>query len=370
MYSKRGNAKGKSQKQKSPVKRTQRSRAGPKPKGKRNSVATRSQTARVSAPLIEGRIKQRFFGMRFGAAAPHDEYPEGGLRISGMLPSSEGILTQGNSTGLFGMFAAGQTASAFVNPTGTSTVFTGTLFSPTSPLAVFSQYFRKFRFRQLALEISSEVSPGVTTSAAGSGLIIQASHETDAATANGLSYLYTPDTAVTSSNCVRFPVWTPEIICPVISESKTDRADLLFFVEPADSVETSASTLRQTNQGAVVVVCSKLNGTSALITSKVLLRFSVDLYGFSNAAASEIGLMIREGKSSRAAACLSESKADSKLIGSTPTELIELRPLALRREPTLRPGMVGSFDEHHVEVPPSTPVQSFRAVGSRVSSNK
>jgi hypothetical protein len=370
MYSKRGNAKGKSQKQKSPMKRTQRSRAGPKPKGKRNTVAVRSQTARVSAPLNEGRIKQRFFGMKFGAAAPHDEYPEGGLRISGMLPSSEGVLTQGNTSSTFGMLSGGSLASAFINPTGSATTTTSaTLFSSTGPLAVFAQYFRKFRFRQLGLEVSSEIPPGAITAAAGSGLIVQVSHESDAATAGSLSSTYTEDTAVTSSNCVRFPVWTPEIICPVIQEGKTDRSDLLYFVEPDSEDFTSAATIRQANQGAVLVVGSKLNGTGTLVTSKVLLRFSVDLYGFSNVAAGAIALMIGEGKSRRSAARSREFKADSKNELSA-SEPIELRPLALRREPTLRPGVVGSFDEHYVEVPPSTPVQSFRAVGSRVSSNK
>jgi hypothetical protein len=290
MLSKRGNAKGKSQSQNKPKKNKQKAS---KPVRNRRSagagMGSQSRAGLMVAPIATGIVQSGFFGMRFGSAASHDEFPEGGLRIAGKLPTQEGVFTQGNSSGLFGLFASGTLASALINPAGelvTST--TEPLFNYAGPLAVFSQYFRRFRFRKLALEVTSEVPPGATTAAAGAGLVLQVSHEPDGPTASSNSTGYTMDTAIVSRNCTRFSAWAARMVCPVISETSTSRADELFYLGAAEDTPSTGSSIRQMSQGAVTAVGSKLNGTGALVVSKVLVEFVVDLYGFTNIATADV----------------------------------------------------------------------------------
>jgi hypothetical protein len=238
----------------------------------------------LSAPLNTGVIQRRLFGLRFDKAPAHDEFPEGGLRIVGVLPSADGNFTEAKDT-TYGLFSGGTLACAAINPCGAFvTATTSTLFLPTSPLAVFAQYFRKFRFRRVALDVTSEVPPGAVLQSGGAGLVLQVAHERDIVTAEQSSTSYTIDTAVVSNNCTRFAAWTANIVCPVISEQRHDRADELWFCSGAGDSQAASgdAALRQTHQGAVTALGSILNGTGALVVSKVLVDFVVDLYGFTN----------------------------------------------------------------------------------------
>jgi len=237
------------------------------------------------APLASGVIQTRMLGLSFGQSAPHDEFPEGGLRISGTLPYGAAASAFVNDTVLYGAANAAGLASIAVNPTGAVvTATTEALVASTSPLAVFAQYFRRFRFRKLAIEMTSGISPGVTTAAAGAGLEIQVAFEPDIVTAEQASGTYTMDTALQSRNCTRFAAWTPSISCPCIDQKSQTRSDELFFTSGAGDSQAAAgdAALRQTMQGAVTVTASQLNPTADLVVGKVLVHFVVDLYGFTN----------------------------------------------------------------------------------------
>lgn len=227
--------------------------------------------------------------MRFASASPHDEFPEGGLKVSGTLPyggnSGTGIFVQ--DTVLLGIASAAGLASIAVNPSGA--IVTGTtepLFTATSPIAVFAQFFRKFRFRKLAMEWTSLISPGASTAAAGAGLQVQFSYENDIVTAEQTSATYNLLTATQAVHNTRFTAWANDIRCPLIDQRRIDRADELFFCSGAGDSQSAAgdAALRQTHQGAIVCVGSALNGTADLSIGTGLVHFEVDLYGFTNLA--------------------------------------------------------------------------------------
>lgn len=272
----------------------------PKPKGQKStSNGRRARQARgsnptggqvpqalsIQAPANYGIVQSRMFGLRFDRAAPHDEFPEGGLRIHGVLPYSQGVFT--NDTVLFGVASSAGLASVGINPTAaTVNGTTVAMIASTSPLAVFAQYFRRFRFRRVNVNYSSMIAPGVTDTAAGSGLVIQVAHEPDIVTAEQASGSYTQDTAVVSKNCTRFAVWTNNLICPVISEQKSSASDELFYCTgPGDVIATTGDAeMRQAFQGAFTATSSAVTSGGDVAIAKVLIEFAVDLYGFTNIA--------------------------------------------------------------------------------------
>lgn len=245
----------------------------------------------LAAPIASGVIQRKFFGLRFDRAAPHDEFPEGGLRIAGCLPYGASTLTNPGAfvqdTVKFGCADTGGLASIGISPTGA--IVTGTceaMFDVASPLCVFAQYFRRFRFRKLGVDYTSEVSPGVSTAAAGAGLIVQVAHESDIVTAEQASASYTMDTAIQSKNCTRFAAWTNSIVCPIITENRQSNSDELFYCTGAgDSLAAAGdAALRQCFQGAITATVSAVNSSADLVIGKVLIEFVVDLYGFTNLA--------------------------------------------------------------------------------------
>jgi len=365
MLSKRGKANGKAKAKKMPraARANRKSKAKPsRPRKTRTAGAFGMQNMSISAPLVGGKVQSRFFGMGFGTAAPHDEFPEAGLRITGKLPSYLGTFTQGNTASEFGLFNTGTSAAALINPTGAYGTNSYVLFDYAGPLAIFAQYFRKFRFRRLDAEVTSEIPPGAVTQAAGAGLVLQVSHEPDPDTANALAATYTIATAEVSGNCTRFPVWTPEILCPVIREKRSSPADQLFFVEPAGEETTGTATSRQTSQGAMVAVGSKLNGTGPLVVSTVLIHFVVDLYGFTNLAA---GAIAQQRKLNERKAVQSRDRGDSKRPIDQPdadlTDFVSLTPRSNRLKVVT--SVEPDLQRHFSSAPPS-------AQGARVSSKK
>lgn len=278
MLSKRAKARGAKGKSSRTARPNQKSKASSRQPLNRRGQQT---VGSISAPLATSVVLKRMYGMRFDRAPPHDEFPEGGLRISGIIPG--GTLVQ--DTVLFGAQNTAGLATAAINPTGASVAATTTpLFSSTTSLAVFAQYFRRFRFRKLDVIYVSEVQPGVSTAAAGAGLQVQLAHEPDIVTAEQASGSYTMDTAVVSRNCTRFAAWTPEISCPIIAESKSSSADELFFTSTAGDSQSASgdAALRQCHQGGFTATVSAVNGTADLTIATVLLSFTVDLYGYTN----------------------------------------------------------------------------------------
>jgi hypothetical protein len=130
MLSKRGKANGKAtankrprtaranQKSKAPARRPRTAGAGPR-KGTRSTYgASKSMRSPMTAPVIMGLIQRNsMFRWRFGAAAPHDEFPEGGIKICGVLPGSSDTATLTQDTTNPGLFGTAGATGAAVNPT-------------------------------------------------------------------------------------------------------------------------------------------------------------------------------------------------------------------------------------------------------------
>lgn len=241
----------------------------------------------VSAPAVGGVIKYRnMLTLGFDRAPAHDEFPEGGLRIVGALPGSSSTSTlngdySGSGFGLWG--TAGQCVAA-VSPTGASgvgTVVEAPLFASTSPLAVISQYFRRYRFRKLQMEFTTAISTSNVNTTT-----LQISYERDAFTADSMVSTTTMNAGVNSSS-VRFPAWQPRIMVPLIEQARHDRADELWYTTPAaDSITTTdPSNTRMAFQGAVTAIAASLPTTAETIYGDVLWHFVVDLYGFTNKVA-------------------------------------------------------------------------------------
>lgn len=234
--------------------------------------------------LANGAVRQLPFAWTFSAAPKHDMYPHGGLRIVGMLPGSTGgtdfvindTVTVGGWTAT-GIFPAGVCPTgAFV--TGQCTA----LFSPTGPLAVFAQYFRQFRFRELDMEYTSSVSPADTTY---SQKTVQVSYERDIVTACQVGAGgYTLASAVTEQS-MRFPAWTPNTRVPLIVRTREQRDDQLFWMTQANDGVAAAGDAeqRQAFQGALTCVLNSVGAADTTLGSNIFF-FTVDLYGFSNVA--------------------------------------------------------------------------------------
>lgn len=304
MLSKRGKANGKAKANKTPrtARANRKSKAKPgRPRKSRSAGVGNANTIRqlVAAPLNVGVSMSHFFGWKWGEAPKHVEYPSGGLRISGCLPSANGLFTEAKDT-TYGLFASGTLASAMINPCGSYVSTTSAaLFDPASPLAVFAQYFRKFHFAALDVDFKSEVPPGVVLQSGGAGLQIQVSYESDPLTAASLGATYTIDSAVTSGLCDRTDAWVSKRF-PVIRQGANSPSRELFFITLAGEIESAAgdASIRQSCQGAVTAVGSTFNGTSALNIGKILLYFTVDLYGFSNVVAGDINRAKRDFRQS------------------------------------------------------------------------
>lgn len=366
MLSKRGKANGRAKANNRPraARANRKSNSGRNRSTMQNTFMTRTKGLRVTMPRISQRqmaaplntavVQSRFFGMRFSSAPSHDEFPEGGLRIVGRLPSNDGNFTELKS--VYGLFANGGLAGssiAPVSPTGAWTVNSAVLFSPTSPLAVFAAYFRKFRFRKLGIEFTSEIPPGATTNATGSGLALQVAYEPDIVTADSLAQTYTIDTSVVSANCTRFPAWQPEILAPCINARVSLPSDELYYVTPAYDELKGPAEMRQSVQGAVTANGSVLNGSAALVLGKVLVDFVVDLYGFTNSPAG-----LTTGVADTKVPTVKHS--DEKYPDADMTEFVEIAPSSNRLQ--IRPELV---------VDPSLLRSAPLSVqGARVSSKK
>jgi len=379
MLSKRGKANGKAKankrpraaraNQKSKVNRPQKRFQGrPGQGGYSRPLGLGSTTQQIRAPVTVGSIsRNNMFGWRFGAAAPHDEYAEGGLRISGVLPGSASTAVLTQDTALLGLFGTAGVSAVMVNPTGSPSTDTATaLFSATGPLAVFAQFFRKFRFRKLTFETNSMIPTGGALGANGAATalgapIVQISYEKDPFVANQNSGSYTIDSAVQTSCCTRFNAWANDVMCPLISERKNDGADTLFYVDAAgDSITASNSAiLRQCCQGAVLATVNAVNTVADLPLAKVLIHFSVDLYGFTNIAESV--------EPRRKSGSVSEKKGDVKYLSAASVPDVDLTDFVSLTPRSNRLKVVTAVEPELQRQFPSAPPS---VQGARASSKK
>jgi hypothetical protein len=265
----------------------------------------------------------RFLGMRFGSAAAHEDYPEGGLRVSGCLDGHDLIIT----TTYSGVVETSAHASMLITPnrayaSGLTTA--NALFYGGGGLDYLSGYFRQFRFRSLELEYTSRTGIGANTDIAASQ--IQLSCEKDPYTASIIDYsgAYNFHTAVTN-NTVRFPAWTPNYSFVAIKPERESRDDQLYFSSGlgANVQTTTAGDIRLAAQGAILAVRdtnAALSGSQVL--GHTMVHFVIDLYGWAPGTMAQYAL----SGASR------EAKGDSKDCESQPAQ-----PLPSLTPPTQGP---------------------------------
>jgi hypothetical protein len=311
--------------------KTASARAAPRREAKRErkapAIAPREKRTYLSAPINSSTIRRNFFGFSFGRAAPHDEFPEGGLRIAGTLPGtsvSGSIVNDVSSVGVFG--TTGQTGIA-VDPTGTTGPGLSALFSNTGPLATFAQFFRRYRFRSLVATYNGSIP----TSSADNKLV-QISYERDAW--NVASTIYTLTNAVTAQTA-RFNSWVPEVVLPFISHQKESRDDELFWTGQAgDNIgSTVAAEFRQRLQGALIGVTTAVAPTADVVFGNVIYRFEIDLYGFTNVINAGVPTLRKKPELSLTEASM--DKGDRKELH----DFVELTPKSRRVDSTPPPSV-------------------------------
>jgi hypothetical protein len=235
--------------------------------------------------------------MRVGAAAPHEDYPLGGIRLAGMVAPSDGFDTlynPGSTAANTGAFYATVTANIppvqFISPTayGISTV--NCAFNMFSSHAVrnIAPYFRRFRFRKLNMVYSTNI--GTTT--AGN---LQVAYERDVNVAYANAGLLMTQSDGQGQKFDRFPYWEPVRRVPIISDSRSRLDDELFVTTSAGDgltlATTSAAVLNQYFQGAVLALNSGYITTNVTTIGKYFWEFELDLYGFSATAAASFSLL-------------------------------------------------------------------------------
>jgi len=250
----------------------------------RNASGYRPQM--ISAPSTVGVVVTNAPMVSFGAAAPHDDHPEGGLRIVGRLPNtSDDTLGPLGSVSTTAAFAAssgvpGGGIGFPISPTATGL---GTnypaysMFGSTSPVAYLSTWFRRFRFRRLALIYESSLA----TSTSGN---IQIAYDPDVpAVYNQLAFNSTQPHAATSRS-MRFPIWTPNVRVPLIEEKKNCGADKLYenlaYSTPATGAKSNADLLLL-YQG-IVTAFHNTPGAASNVYGNYRWEFVLDLYGLAN----------------------------------------------------------------------------------------
>lgn len=301
----------------------------------------------------------------FGAAAPHDDFPEGGMRMSGELPNAAddtiGVYGGSSYSGGFALTAGvpGGGPAHIVCPcakNSTGVLCSYNMFgsgSGVGPVVQIAQWFRKFRFRRLDL-IYEGNCPTTTTGS------VQISFDPDINAVINRVTATSPQSATASSKAVRFPAWTPHAEVPLITERKATPSDLLY--ENLAAGVGLASSLSNADQllfiqGGVVATVDTVS--SAAIWGRYRWRFVVDLYGFSNYANDGTALLAKERLSGGELDDIRRLLAavERKESKETPQELS--RPVLTRQS--------GYVLVKEPETPPNTPAAPVGSAALRVA---
>lgn len=243
---------------------------------KAGNVVPRLQITR--APLAASGRLSRFFGLKFDRASPHDEFPEGGLRITGVLPGSISTSTLTSDLTNYGLWANGAGSTwALVTPCGSlDSVGSNSqnLFSGSGPLSGFAQWFRRFRFRKLSMLYN-----GRQPVSSVDNRVCQVSYERDAFMAEtNPSY-----TTAVNSTTVRFNSWEPNVQIPIIDQTRSDKADELWYCTAQNDTIAGGSTLSRILWQGAISAMGDAPATPADITlGQCMFSFTIDLYGFTN----------------------------------------------------------------------------------------
>jgi len=299
----------------------------------------------ISAPAARQAVSRNFMSTKFGTAAHHDDFPEGGLRLTGQLPNVNddalGLVATGTAASNGGVFSpvynTGETngSSAIIGVSPTAFVTNATfntdgagIFTNNSnigPIGSIAQYFRYFRFRKLALVYEGEVA----TSQSGT---VQFSYDRDLPShVNAMGSAPTTQIKAATAIVERFPWWTASRVVPLINDMQANRSDRLWVTTAAGAGIATTKTnadLELFFQGSISGVTDVPATASQQILGRYRWEFVLDLYGFSpQSADSAITARTAKGAGSlslnRRLACSREDKSDLSLI---PAKLSRTEP--------------------------------------------
>jgi len=271
--------------------------------------------------------------MKFSQAASHEDFPEGGMRMAGELPN-----TYDDSIGVYGGSSYTASIAASVGTPGGAIGFPisptagqvttawapHNMFGTNSPLSAIAQYFRRWRFRELALVYEGTCS----TATAGS---VQVTWDPDLASAANRVARTNTQTSIATSRGARFPAWTARAIVPlIVNGSRSSIGDFLFSTTGADVSVSSATngTYNTLYQGAVMVTNDQASAASGATWGRYRWRFVLDLYGLTNYVAD--GSLSLE-KKEVVTRTLPQQRQEELKAESSDSELVELQPIPFVR---------------------------------------
>jgi hypothetical protein len=238
-----------------------------------------------SAPVTTVNVSSRLWNFSFGAAARHNKFPEGGLRIAGRAVNlSFDNLTQPTTLNTLGLLTAGGTGWISVCPMAASSASSSSALNPfggvsaNTPVSSIASWFNFFRLRKLIIHYEagcSSATPGT----------IQISYTRDLNQALARWSATAPQSYTATSFSQRGPVWqSQDVTC--IDEKAADMADELFENVNASVAPTLANADQlRFFQGAVDFRGDQLGtGSAGTAYGRWSTSFVIDLYGFNQLA--------------------------------------------------------------------------------------
>lgn len=274
-----------------------------------------SQEYKTAVQPLGSTVVRRQPGHSFGSAPPHDDFPEGGMRISGSCRVPLGVgHASGNDPTYGGWLATSGTAYSCFLPVGLDYVPDPTFWgnAPSafgSGLLNVAFQFKKYRIRNLVLRYVP-TCPSTTIGRvsfnfdrdAPSGLIQTASNTTWTGTE------YVDDSRISIST----PLWQ-QVSFELIKSVRPDRDDTLFYVgagEVALAAGYGSSELRLAYQGAMGCYLSVPVDAASTTYGRVFVDYTIDLYDFNAGGITQLDLRRAPGRKTV------EEKGDSKTHSS------------------------------------------------------
>jgi hypothetical protein len=295
---------------------------GQKKKGKPATAGSRLSKSlyetKTSAPSAYGSVQQRI-PQRFGAAAAHEDFPEGGLRMTVRARAPQGAVgadtTKSAAQGGF-FDGTGQGCFLTVGMDTTSVLPTDSynyqLFN--SGIRTFASYFQRFRIRRLDIEYVSQCSTAQTGRVA-IGYVKDCAmgmNATTSSTGNTFSAADYVDDLLRSKS---FAAWEQNVVVPMIPFTKESRDDELFTPNMRSYVISNDGDLvmRSSVQGLVACANNLVTPSADTYLGSLYFSATIDLYGF-NPAVSVIPTLGRTGE---IPALLTERKTEYKTASKT-----------------------------------------------------
>lgn len=234
----------------------------------------RSSLLPNAMPAAFSEVTDGLFACNFGAAAVHDDFPEGGLRMSMRLPAA--LVAGTYNTGVYNAYGNGY-SGFFLNPQNAYyPSYSGFMTPSGSLLEYISVYFRRFRYRKLDVHYVPRIGTSGTGSAGYIGLAFASDpHDVYDLSGNSIDYAMAGRSLKTSR-------YQPATL-RAIETRKEDPADALYYGTAAQDGVSTVANVRQVAQGCVLVRNDEALAGATLTLGDLVLDIVIDLYGPINA---------------------------------------------------------------------------------------